>query len=299
MQRHRIFLLLILSVISSPAFAGTVVKTNGDKVYIVFDPSEGGTFQKDDYFNLTNKQGKKIGVVELKKVQGYKAVGVLKKGRATKGNGTLFRSVGKKSKMKKLDGTTQKQKSSIYDDEEDFNTSSPEGATRWGLQVGYGMAEQDVEQDTGTSSQSGSSLAVKGIMDYPLLKTLSLYGGFGAEMFSVSGTGKNAQTQQINVDISSKITFLTVDALMKWSAIKGKSSQFYLLGGLGIFHPLSKSSDSIDSGTISSLAVGEFGAGFEFPLGGLMIPMDITYYLFPKSETVSTSIISIKVGVFF
>ena len=293
------FLTLILCFITPLATAGTVVKISGKKVYIVFDPSEGGTFQKDDYFNLTNKQGKKVGVVELTKVQGYKAVGLLKKGRASQGNSTQFRSVGKKDKMKKLDASAANKKSGLFEDDEELHSSSPQGRVRWGLQIGYGTAKQDVEQDTGTSTQSGSSLALKGLLDYPLLKTVSLQGGAGVEKFSVSGTGKNAQTQITNVEISSEITFLTTDALLKWSAYKGHTSQFYLLGGMGIFYPLSKSSDSIDSGTISTIAVGEFGLGFEFSMGGLSIPVDLTYYLFPKSTTVSTSIISFKVGVYF
>ncbi len=297
-MRSHFILFILMTFLSTAVFAGTVVKTSGKKVYILFDPSEGGTFQKNDLFNITNQQGKKLGVVELTKVQGYKALGVLKKGKAQKGNSTLFRSVGKKSKMKKLDGTDQKTAKEFDSDDKDI--SSPNSnRLRWGLQLGYGSAEQDVEQDAGISNQTGTSFAAKGIMDYPLLKSLSLHGALGAEIFSVSGTGQNAETLQNNVSISSDITFLSIDTLLKWAVISGRSSKFYLLGGIGILHPLSKSSDSIDSETISSLALGQFGAGVEFPVGGLTIPLDITYYLFPKSDTVSTSIISVKLGVYF
>ena len=117
-------------------------------------------------------------------------------------------------------------------------------------------------------------------------------------MFTVSGTGQNANTGENGVGIETKITFLSLDALMRWNMNSGPT-KFYLLGGGGILHPLSKSSDSINPSTITSLAVGEVGAGVEFALGSLTLPVDVVYYFFPPGDTVSTSLISFKVGVFF
>lgn len=294
MRPNTILFFIILLAFSSSAFAGNVVKSSGKKVYIVFDKSEGGTFAQGDLFNITDANGKKIGVVELKKVKGLKAIGLLRKGKAVKGNGTLFRSVSKKTKLKKLD-TGSKTAKLDTDDEYD----QPAGQTRWGVQFGYGSAKQDVLQDTTTSAQTGSSLSIKGILDYPIFSSLSLHGGFGAEMFSVAGVGTNAQTAQTNVDISTKITFLSIDTLMKYTFVDTGSMKFYLLGGPGILHPLSKSSDSIDPDTISSLVVGEFGAGVAIQMGSTWVPIDVTYYMFPAGETVETSIIAIKVGMYF
>lgn len=295
MHPQRVFFILFLVLFCDSAFAGTVLKTNGKKVYIVFDKSEGGTFAKDDLFNLTDANGKKIGVVELKKVKGLKAIGLLKKGRATKGNGTLFRTVGKKSKkMKTLDGTSTKTAKLDTDDEYD----QPSGNSRFGLQLGYGMAKQDVQQNLGTAAQTGSSMAIKAILDYPLFGNFNLHGGLGAEMFSVSGTGENATTGATDVEVTTKITYLSIDALMRWN-IMNSSTKFYLLGGAGLLHPLSKTSDTIDPGTITSLAVGEFGAGAEFRLGGYSIPLEAVYLMFPDGETVKTSVISVRVGVYF
>ena len=250
--------------------------------------------QKTICSTLQTLTGKKIGVVELKKVKGLKAIGLLRKGKAVKGNSTLFRSVSKKSKMKKLDNSS---KTAKLDTDDEYDT--PTGQVRWGGQVGYGSAKQDVLQDTATSAQSGSSLALKAILDYPIFSGFSLHGGFGLEMFSVAGVGTNAQTAQTNVDISTKITFVSIDALMKYTLTDTGSMKFYLLGGPGILHPMSKTSDSIDPDTITSLVIGEFGGGIEFKMGNTTIPLDITYYMFPAGETVKTSLISIKVGMYF
>jgi hypothetical protein len=287
------FLLIVFSM-NDWAHAGNVVKTAGKKVYIMFDKSEGGTFATGDLFNITDAAGKKIGIVELKKVKGLKAIGLLRKGKASKGSGTLFRSVAKKGKKKK-----SLAKNTDDDSVSEYGTSSSM-KMRWGAQFGYGMAKQDVVQDTATSSQSGSMLGIKLLMDYPILKSISLRGALGAEMFSVSGTGDSiTEPSATDTTISTKITFASVDALLQWKFVDTGSMKFYLLGGAGILQPLSKSSDSIDPGTITSLVVGQFGGGLEINAGGFSIPIDLVYYLFPKGETVTTSVIGIKIGMYF
>lgn len=286
MKIHIFFITLFLCFVYANTFAGTVVKTSGKKVYILFTENEGGTFQTNDLYTISNPDGKKVGIVVLKKVKGYKAVGLLKKGSAEKGHTATFRSVSKKSKLKPLDDAETKTA-----DEESQDDSSDE-RMRWGLQAGYGLAEQDVTLVGGTAATSGSSLAIKGIVDYPLFSSISVHGGLGTEMFSTTGT-------QGTTDLSTKITYISIDTLLKWSVYKTNSMKFYLLGGAGILSPLSKSSNAIDEGTITSLAVAEFGGGFEWKLGRFSLPMDVTYYMFPEGETVSTSIISFKIGVYF
>lgn len=265
-------------------------------MYIIFDKSEGGTFAKDDLFNITDKSGKKIGVVELKKVKGLKAIGLLRKGKATKGNGTLFRSVSKKAKKMKTLGDV---KSAEQDMEAEADLNYAPDTTRLGLQFGYGSAKQDVVQADGTSAQSGKSMSAKMLVDMPLFGNFKLNMGFGAEMFEVSGTGQNAQTGVPETQISTKINFLSVDAMLKWVMFRSGSFRGYVLGGGGILHPLSKTSDSIDPGTITSLAVGEFGAGMEFKVAGWSIPLDFIYYYFPSGDSVETSLMSVRIGFYF
>lgn len=293
-QHIVIFIFTLLSC--NLTFAGNVLKTKGKKVYIVFDKSEGGTFAKDDLFNITDKNGKKIGVVELKKIKGLKAIGVLRKGKAAKGNSTLFRSISKKSKkMKTLDDAADKTAKIDTDDEIDYKSPS----TRFGLQFGYGSAKQDVVQLTSTASQSGSSMSAKMLVDMPLFGNFNLYVGFGAEMFSVSGTGQNANSGERDSSISTKITYLSIDTLMKWTLYKSGGFRGYLLGGGGLLHPLSKTSDSIDPTTITSLFVGEFGAGMEFKVAGYSLPVDFIYYYFPSGDTVETSMMAFRIGFYF
>lgn len=291
--QHLLFLILAVLFCSS-TYAGTVAKSKGKKVYIVFDKSEGGTFAKDDLFNVTDKNGKKIGVVELKKIKGLKAVGLLRKGKAAKGNGTLFRSVGKKTKKMKTLSDVDKPKDD-YGTVDDFNYK-PE-STRFGLQVGYGTAEQEVALGAdGTSSQSGTNMSIKAILDMPLFSSVSLYMGLGADMFSVEeGTPAIPSASPM----TTKITYIGGDAFLKWTAYKSGGFRGYLLGGGGLLHPMSKTSDAIDPGTITTLFVGEFGAGLEFTVLGYALPVDFVYYYFPSGDSVKTSIMSVRVGFYF
>ena len=94
MKYFSILISLLLFSFSFSAHAGKVMKVNGSKVYIMFDQEE--PFTTNDYFILNNAEGKKLGLVQIKKFKGRKAIGLLKKGKADKGYTTTFKAAGKK-----------------------------------------------------------------------------------------------------------------------------------------------------------------------------------------------------------
>lgn len=289
MKYFSILISLLLFSFSFSAHAGKVMKVNGSKVYIMFDQEE--PFTTNDYFILNNADGKKLGLVQIKKFKGRKAIGLLKKGKADKGYTTTFKAAGKKAKTQSV----------VAEDEsaEDDDSSSQYPKSRVGVLAGYGMASQDVDQgNLGASSQSGSSIALRGLYDYPLFQSVYFRGMMGAEFFSVSGDGRPLTNLSVVTSTGTDITYLTMDALFHWSFSKGRSSSFYLIGGLGILYPMSKSSDIIIEDSIDSLAIGEFGGGMEFHLNGYTLPFEIAYYYFPSGD-VTTSVISLKLGLLF
>jgi hypothetical protein len=290
MKYFSILISLLLLSFSFSAHAGKVVKVNGSKVYILFDQEE--PFTTNDYFILNNADGKKLGLVQIKKFKGRKAIGLLKKGKADKGYTTSFKAAGKKTQAPAV----------VVEDEssaEEDDSTSQYPRSRVGVLAGYGMASQDVNQgNLGISSQSGNSIALRGLYDYPLFQSVYFRGMMGAEFFSVSGDGHALANSTPLVSTGSDITYLTMDALFHWSFSKGKSSSFYLIGGLGILYPMSKSSDIIIEDSIDSLAIGEFGGGMEFHLNGYTLPFEIAYYYFPSGD-VTTSVISLKLGLLF
>ncbi len=285
-----ILISLFLFCFSFSAHAGKVMKVNGSKVYILFDQEE--PFTTNDYFILNNAEGKKLGLVQIKKSKGRKAIGLLKKGKADKGFTTTFKAAGKKPKASSV----------VADDSaEEDDTSSQYPKSRLGVLAGYGMASQSITQQTTTStesSQDGSSIALRGLYDYPLFQSVFFRTMIGAEFFSVTGDGIPLAGPASPTTTGTDITYVTMDALFHWSVLKGKSSSFYLIGGLAILYPMSKSSDIIIEGSIDSLAIGEFGAGMEFHLNGYSLPFEVSYYYFPSGD-VSTNVISLKLGLLF
>ncbi len=290
MIRHLAFITAAIIMFLPHAQAGKVVNVKGKKVYILFDQSEGGTFAEGDMFYLTEAGGKKKAIVQLKKIQGLKVIGQIKKGKATKGFGTLFKSAGAKG---------------AFADESSSESKSSSGGSRynrmqshWGAMFGYGTAGQDVNQGDSTSSQDGSSMAVRGVYDYPILENVALRGMGGFELFSVSGQGKPSNSTAL-ATVGSDITYLTLDGVIKYAFVNGSSMSVYGFAGAGFFYPMSKSSDVILEDSIESLAVGEFGLGMDFAWGKWIIPVDFTYFYFPSGEDVETSLMSLKVGIMF
>jgi hypothetical protein len=291
MKLIHILISLLFFSFSFSAYAGKVMKVKGEKVYIVFDQED--PFTEGDYFILNNAEGKKLGLVQIKKIKGLKAIGVLKKGKASKGFTTTFKSASKKAKKESV-AVAEDSGSEMENDGDTKSTS------RMGVLVGYGMASQDVDQGgQGISAQSGSSIAVRGLYDYPLFSSVYVRGMAGTEFLSVTGDGAPLAAPSTRTTIGTDITYLALDALFHWSVMKGSSSTIYLIGGMGILYPMAKTSDAILEDSIDSLAIGEFGAGFEFNLNGYSLPFEVTYYYFPSGEDVETNVISLKLGLLF
>lgn len=284
-----------LNCVAPSAFAGSIVKTNGKKVFLQF--SQDDSFTEGDLFTITNSDGKKLGLVLITKVKGFKAIGMLQKGKAPVGGSTEFKGIDKKAakilaKKKKKVKRIEDEDSGEGDDEEVVTKNK----RRWGGLMGYGMADQDVKdlQSGDAFSMTGSSMAFKGLYDYPIIDNLTLRGLGGAEIFSVSGNGPGTSTK-----IGTDVTYLVVDALIKWDFMNDSSSLYYLVGGMGLYYPLSKSSSAVDVDSLTSFAIGEVGAGMEFKLKTFSIPIEVSYYYFPTGDTVKTSVISLKTGIIF
>jgi hypothetical protein len=171
--------------------------------------------------------------------------------------------------------------------------------TRWGASFSYGMANQDVDQGDTISSESGSSMGIKGIYDYPLLNTVALRVLGGVELFSVSGLGvplsSSAQTT-----VGTDITYLALEGAAKWNfwQISSGMSLFGFLGA-GFLYPITKSSDVIVEDSIEFVVPGEIGGGVEFKWGKWIVPIDVTYYYFPDGTDVKTSMLGVRAGIIF
>ncbi len=297
-MRHQRYLFILLAslLFANTSYAGKVLKTTGKKVFIIFSPEEEGTFANNDIFYLTDSSGKKTGVVQLKKIKGFKAVAVLGKGKAQRGDVTIFKGAGKKSKKSKSSSSNVAENNNSEEASERPSRRRNKMSIKMGVLFGYGSAKQDVNQGTSTSNQTGSSLGLRGAFNYPFSQSLELQLLGGLEMFKVEGEGTlpdNSGTGTIGTDIN----YLGLDALIKWEAFGSDSFGVKLIGGVGIYHPMSSSSTAISS--IATVALGEFGLGVEYRAGNFSIPVDFIYYYFPSGGDVTSKLMGLRLGILF
>jgi hypothetical protein len=286
MKLHLLWIAILL-FLSPAAFAGSIVKVSGSKVFIVFNSDD--SFAEGDMFVAVNSAGKKTGLILIKKVRGVKAIGFLKKGRAVAGSSMEFKGISK--------GSAKKSKVAQNSDDSDANSeSSSSKRPRYGLLLGYGIASQSVKNPADGKSYdlTGSSNAIKGLYDYSLFDRVALRVLGGGEIFSVAGTGPAA-----NPNFTTDIKYLTLDLLMKWDYYNSSALRGYFIGGMGTYYPMSKSSTAIDANTLTSFVIGEVGAGIEIKFKKFAIPLEASYYYFPAGETVKTTVISLKTGIIF
>ena len=287
------FVFVCLSLTSSPAWAGKVVKVKGKKVYIKLSKSEVGSVEKGDKVYLTTKSGKKKGIVKIRKIKGRKALAKLSRGKAKKG----YRTRVKKSKPKPdtNDYAATSEAGNVIS--EDSQSSRPD--MLFGLLGGYGIASQDVVQTAGTSSQSGSSIAVKGLIDYSVFDDIGIRIQAGIEMFSVSGPGNLNDNASTPGTLATDITYLSLDALLRWYLLDLGGMRLYISPGIGILSPLSNETSALKEDTISTSSIIILGGGIALPIGKMELFGGADYYIFPASENVKTSVISLKAGLLF
>jgi hypothetical protein len=171
--------------------------------------------------------------------------------------------------------------------------------TRWGAAFSYSAASQDVDQGDTISAESGSSMGIKGVYDYPLLNTVVLRALAGVELFSVSGKGVPLASSA-EATVGTDITYLSIDGAAKWDFLHlGSSMSLHASAGAGFLYPMTKSSDVIVEDSIEMVVVGEFGAGVDWKWGKWIVPIDAVYYYFPDGADVKTSMFGVRVGILF
>lgn len=286
MMRNLVYAVLLL--MAPCLFAAEVVKVKGKGVLVELrgDPAVGG-----DIFYLISPDGKRRGLIRIKKVKGDKAIGTLTKGRAAPGY-TLEFKPGKVAKS-----SSPKMSSPSMND-------GSASATRsyWGGLFGYSMDSMSVKvtgppptnADLGTVNMSGSGFSAKGLFDYELFSQIWFRGTAGVEMFNASGDAKCGPSNSDTCN--AKLMYLTFDFLGRYVFGQG-SFRPWVGGGMGLLFPASKDATALDPASISTTNVIVFAGGFDwFMSPTLYIPVSLEYGLLPKSDEVSATWIAFRAG---
>lgn len=279
-MNYLILLILFFSLNLAQAF--TVTKIG--KSDLIFSLDDESVEPEEELFVL-NKKNNKILVVQVVKVSAKNA-----KAKILRGN------------VKELaPGLKLVKKSSAPSSQQ---TSSEKSNSRWGLlgslMLGTMNARFNYNNETQSTSMTGTSFGLLGYYDYTLNRTFDLRTQGGIEQFNVK---KSMSTAVCDGGKSSEclvyVNYLSVYGLGKLKLTHSKN-KFWIGGGLGFLMANSPVSTVLDTSQISSFQVFTIGAGMDMQLGDKhSLPLSIEYVQFPASSTVNSNFISIKAGYGF
>ena len=256
---------------SSFAEAATVTQVKGANV-LIDGADSGGITEGTKYFVVVG--GKKSAVIQITKVKGSKAIAKIIKGTAAAGGSVVGAAKGGKTAGRKRRS----------------EENTPFGDMTVGAYLGYSMDSQTVKQTNTTLSMSGSGISLKGFGDLPISGSLGATVRAGFEQFGVT-------TSANGTSYSTKITYLTGDLLLRYHFMEGSIVPFASIG-VGIYFPMSKSSNSLIESQISATTVLLVNAGLNYSVTDAIYVSGIAEYgLFPPSGQVTTNVISLRGGV--
>lgn len=279
------------------AHAASITKAKGTQVIIEFEDGEELPSAGAQFFAM--EDGKRKAIVQILRIKDRRASGKVTKGRAKEGMLLQARGGGSSG------SSSQASDASEYDDATatEAQRKAPRGTkkpsrsksamkpmdTTYGVSLGFGLDNQSVTP-TGSSTvaMTGSGFSAKGFIDIPISSSVGLLGRGGAEQFNVK---KDA--------FKTEIMYATLDLLLRYTFSEGGFAPF-LLGGMGIHFPLSKTSNILDVNRISSTTVFFAGLGANISMGSSSyFQVSAEYGLFPPSNEVSTNFIAIRGGLGF
>ncbi len=282
---------LITSIIlSQNAFAARVLQVKGKQVLVDLEGDAANV--GDKYFVMVAE--KKRGLVTITKVKKGRAVATLDKGKA---------EVKASLQLAKAAAVANNDDSSSEEAAPRKKSKGKKGGTTIGVMAGYSMDSQTAKLVNRTTTpnssldvaMSGSGFSLLGFADIPYTGNLGFMGRAGFETFSVTGTASLPLCSGNTSNCSTKITYLTLDALLRYNFGDGNLVPF-VAAGLGVYYPLSKETTALspDIG-MSTVFLADLGVKYYLSPTSY-IPISVEYGMFPPGPDVSTNIIALRVG---
>nr|BFD62646.1 hypothetical protein BdHM001_13270 [Bdellovibrio sp. HM001] len=295
--RTRLLAICLLLSFSSAGFAATVSAVKGQKVLINLD---GDTTEVGDEFYLINPETqKRTAIIRIKQVKPGKALGDILRGKAV--SGSTLQAKAPSSMSADVPASSESSGSTSGNNAGYLRVLKDS----WGITGGYLMSTMDADityRDPGfgtmlktSASMSGSGFGVGGFYDYVLNSSLVGRGFAAIEQFNVTGSASSAGCQN-STNCDAKINYLSLYGLLKWYPLQDKY-RIWVGGGMGYLLALSKSSTALNESQISTNQVFTLGGGVDVQMSRKnYVPVSLEYNMFPPSDTVKASMISIKAG---
>ena len=287
-----ILVLFFSLIFSLQTFAAKVIQSKNGKIMIDL---EGDTLAAGQNVLLVSPQNKKVAIAQIAQVKNGKAIATITKGQS-QGNekvtlipakgatATAATSSGGESDANQVYRTSSKKMSVVLNMMSNtMNTKQSDGAQPTPNTEDVGM--------------KGSTFGITGVLDWPVMPSIVFRGTLGYEPFKTTGTATRLVCDNTkSTDCSADITYLSAGGYLRYDFNKSRTQFWGALGGTLKF-PMSKTTTALKADDIKMTMTYGFGLGMDFFLTNkTFIPFSIEQQMFLKSDTVSASIMMIRLG---
>lgn len=270
------------------AHAAKVVQAKNGKVLIDLEGEKADINQTGVLVNADNKR---VAIVQITQVKNGKAIATVTKGQ-TQGNEKVTLIIPKTAGTVNAPADTGNQ---VY------RTNSKKMSVLLSMMSNSmttkqtdGVALTPSTEDVG---MKGSTFGITGVVDWPVTPSLILRGTGGYEPFKASGTASSNKCNNLtSTNCTADITYLSAGAYARYDFTKSRTQFWGALGGTFKL-PLSKSTTALKQDDIKMTMTYGLAGGMDFFISNKnFIPVSLEQQFFLKSDTVSASIMMIRVG---
>lgn len=234
--------------------------------------------------------GKRRGLLRVVQIKGNRAVAEIAKGRAEAGFEVESRTGSSAGSMSRAEADPGLDVPSASGKSAGFLLGLVQTSMSASFKAGTGTLTRDI-----TATMGGSSFALSGYYDYPITPRLQIRGMAGYEQLSAAGSIDTADCSGTTT-CDFKVSYLSLYGLGKFN-FSTRPSRFWLTGGAGFLIAMSKASTVLNTSQISTNQIFSVGLGYDVSLGRRkLMPISLEYGLFPPSDTVKATIITVRAG---
>ena len=288
---------LLLVVFSFAASAQTISKIgNSGQVLIEFDSFNEHQAQPGSEYFAMSEEGKKVAIIQLKKVKGNQAVGIITKGKALVGQQLVLRGA-------ETEGSNS---STAFHRKPGFPVAVlvGYGASSMSLTGQYSSTGATVDR-SGTLNMTGTSFNLKAFGEINLVDRFFARGTGGLEIFNTKGTGKDSSSglaicdSGASSDCKANFNYLAMEGSIHWAFMQSKSLRGHIGGGYSYLVTLSKDVNIPNlkaSAATNQMMLAKLG--FDFMTKQSFFPVIIEYGYIP-GDNVKASALYLRGGYGF
>ncbi len=288
------FICTLILVASVNTFAAKVLQLKNGKVLIDL---EGDTATPNQQGVLINADNKRVAIVLISQVKNGKAIGMITKGQA---QGTeSVKLIIPKDAASGSSGPAE----SASPANQVFRTK----AKKMSLVASLMSNSMTTKQSTNDTvpifedvDMKGSTFGLTGIVDWPVGPSFDIRGTFGYEPFKTTGTAVRNVCDMFSgtpsTNCTADITYLSAGGYGRYNFNQSRAQFWAALGGTLKF-PMAKSTTALKPDDIKMTMTYGLAAGLDYFISNKsFIPVSLEQQMFLKSDTVSASVLFIRLG---